>query len=81
MLAWIIPIVSILGGLIAGWIFEKIFLQKLQSLLSKPKIPHSEVFVKSLKGIIRIWLIIAGFYGALVSLHTSQFITNPIFLI
>ncbi|MCD8487319.1 MAG: mechanosensitive ion channel family protein [Desertifilum sp.] len=81
MLAWIIPIVSILGGLIAGWIFEKIFLQKLQSLLSKPKIPHSEVFVNSLKGVIRIWLIIAGFYGALVSLHTSQLITNPIFLI
>lgn len=79
MLTWIIPVASIFCGIVAGLIFEKIFLKQLNRLLAKTQIPHHEIFPRSLKGIPRIWLIIAGFYGALISFQVNQLISDKVF--
>lgn len=68
---WIVPAVYIIGGLIAGFIFEKIILAELKHLAKKTKWKGDIIIIKSLRGMVIIWLLIAGIYGAILSIPMS----------
>jgi small-conductance mechanosensitive channel len=58
------PLGSILAGVLAGFVFEKVILDKLIHLASKTKWSGDEVVVHSLRGSVKAGFIIAGVYGA-----------------
>lgn len=78
MLQWIVPLALIFGGYIAGRIVEKIILKKIKAIFSKNQIASAEIFVHSLRGVTLVWFIIAGTYGAIISLQINQIISQNI---
>jgi hypothetical protein len=62
MMQWIIPIVFILTGLLAGIIFKK-----LKIFVVNKQIPGSEVIFQSLHRMSFIWFVLAGFFWAILS--------------
>ncbi|MCT7951456.1 mechanosensitive ion channel family protein [Ancylothrix sp. C2] len=78
MLQLIMPIAFILGGYIAGRIFEKIILNKIKIILSRNQIAGPEIFVHSLRGVTLVWFLIAGIYGAVLSLQFNQIFSQNI---
>ena len=68
---WIVPAVYIIGGLVAGFIFEKIIRVKLKHLAKRTKWKGNLIIINSLRGMVIIWLLIAGIYGAILSISMS----------
>ena len=68
---WIVPAVYIIGGLVAGFIFEKIIFAELKHIAKKTKWKGDNIIINSLRGMIIIWLLIAGIYGAILSTPMS----------
>jgi small-conductance mechanosensitive channel len=68
---WIVAAIYIIGGLVVGFVFEKIVLAKLKRLAKKTKWEGDIVIINSLRGLVIIWLLIAGIYGAILSLPMS----------
>ena len=68
---WIIAAIYIIGGLVVGFVFEKIVLAELNHLAKKTKWKGDIVVINSLRGMVIIWLLIAGIYGAILSIPTS----------
>jgi small-conductance mechanosensitive channel len=68
---WVIPAVYIIGGLLAGIIFEKIIITKLKQFAKRAKWKADLIIIDSLRGVIIIWLLIAGIYGALLNIAIS----------
>ena len=68
---WLVPVVYIIGGLVAGFIFEKIILAELKHLAKKTKWKGDIVIINSLRGMVIIWFLIAGMYGAILSISMS----------
>jgi small-conductance mechanosensitive channel len=60
----LIPLGSILAGILAGFVFEKVILDKLIRISAKTKWGGDEVIVRSLRGSVKVGFIIAGIYGA-----------------
>ena len=81
MKQWIVPVAFILIGLIAGIISERILLNKLKGFIARTKLPGSELFIQSLRGITFIWLVVAGLSGAVISLHVNGLISASVFAI
>jgi small-conductance mechanosensitive channel len=71
-LQWIIPVASILLGLLAGLVFETIVIKRLQNWAAKAKLPGNRAIFKSLRREPRILFLIAGLYSAVISLQTYQ---------
>ncbi len=63
---WILPITSILLGLIAGIIGEKIVFRKLKTVFADKSIPGSEIIFQSLHRMTFIWFVLAGFFGVII---------------
>ena len=68
---WTVAAIYIIGGLLVGFVFEKIVLAKLKRLAKKTKWKGDIVIINSLRGIVIIWLLIAGIYGAVLSIPMS----------
>jgi small-conductance mechanosensitive channel len=64
---WVVPLAYIIAGFIAGIVFEKIILAKLRKLAQKSKWRGDEIIIDSLRGMVLVWLLIAGIYGALLN--------------
>lgn len=60
----LIPISSICAGIFAGFIFEKVILDRLVKFSVKTKWTGDEVIIHSLRGAVVFGFIIAGIYGA-----------------
>ncbi|WP_017651238.1 mechanosensitive ion channel family protein [Fortiea contorta] len=67
MIQWILPIVFILAGLLAGIIGEKVIFKKLKIFVIKKQIPGSDIIFQSLHRMTFIWLAIAGFFWAILT--------------
>ncbi|MGB3203947.1 MAG: mechanosensitive ion channel domain-containing protein [Crinalium sp.] len=80
-LKWIIPILFILIGAVAGIIFEKIILKKLKKFALQAKVPGSHLIFKTLKGIPKILFLLGGLYAALISLQVNNLIGEKIFTV
>ena len=68
---WIVPAIYIIGGLVAGFIFEKIIRVKLKHLAKRTKWKGNLIIINSLRGMVILWLLIAGIYGALLNILIS----------
>jgi small-conductance mechanosensitive channel len=74
---WIVPAAYIIGGLLVGVIFEKIIIARLKQFTKKTKWKADLIIIDSLRGVVVIWLLIAGIYGALLNLPISpSFLTH-----
>ncbi|MFB2919797.1 MULTISPECIES: mechanosensitive ion channel family protein [Aerosakkonema] len=77
-LKWILPVGLVCLGFIAGLIFEKFIFNKLKRFATKTRLPGNEILFLSLRGIPKIWFVIAGFYAAVISLQVSQVIDSTL---
>jgi small-conductance mechanosensitive channel len=68
---WTVAAIYIIGGLLVGFVLEKIVLAKLKRLAKKTKWKGDIVIINSLRGMVIIWLLIAGIYGAILSVPMS----------
>jgi small-conductance mechanosensitive channel len=68
---WTVPVVYIIGGLIAGFVFEKIILTELRHLAKKTKWQGNLIIINSLRGMVIVWFLTAGVYGALLNIPIS----------
>jgi len=73
---WIVPAAYIIGGLAAGFVFEKIILSELKHLAKKTKWKGNLIIVDSLRGMVIMWLLIAGIYGALLNIPISPILLH-----
>jgi small-conductance mechanosensitive channel len=76
LMHWMVPVAYVVGGLIAGFVFEKIILAKLRHIAKKTKWQGNVVIINSLRGMIIIWLLAAGIYGALLSVAISPILLD-----
>ena len=68
LLQLLTPVGSILAGLLAGFIFEKVILGRLIKISAQTKWNGAEVIIRSLRGSVVIGFIFAGVYGATFSI-------------
>jgi small-conductance mechanosensitive channel len=65
---FLLPSAFLIGGFIAGWIFEKIILSKLKKIAAKTKWEGDEILIAALRGKTIFWFVIAGIYGAILNI-------------
>ena len=68
----ILPLTWIMGGFLAGIIFEKIILKKLKMIAAKTEWDGYEIIISALSGMTILWFVTAGIYGATISLPMSR---------
>jgi small-conductance mechanosensitive channel len=65
---WTVAAIYIIGGLVVGFVFEKIVLAELKHLAKKTKWKGDIIIINSLRGMVIIWLLIAGIHGAILNI-------------
>ncbi|MBC5795406.1 mechanosensitive ion channel family protein [Sphaerospermopsis sp. LEGE 00249] len=76
MMQWIIPLLFILVGFLAGIIGEKVIFNRIKSFVIKRQIPGSEIIFQSLHRMTFIWFVLAGFFWAILSSPVKPGIAN-----
>ncbi len=76
LIQWIIPIALILIGWFVGVIFEKVFFKKLNKLVAKTPFPGSELLFASLHKMPSLWFLLAGIYGAILTLKINPAVSE-----
>ncbi|QYX31202.1 mechanosensitive ion channel family protein [Sphaerospermopsis torques-reginae] len=76
MMQWIIPLIFILVGFLAGIIGEKVIFNRIKSFVVKRQIPGSEIIFQSLHRMTFIWFVLAGFFWAILSSPVKPGIAN-----
>ena len=74
----ILPLAFLIGGFVAGLIFEKIILTKLKKMAEKTKWEGDEILIAALRGKTIFWFVIAGIYGAILNMPLSPNIFNSV---
>jgi small-conductance mechanosensitive channel len=67
----IVPLVFLAGGLLLGFIAEKIILVSLAKFSKKTSWSGDDIVADSLRNFIWFWFFLAGVYGATVTSHIS----------
>ncbi|MBW2040167.1 MAG: mechanosensitive ion channel family protein [Deltaproteobacteria bacterium] len=67
----VLPLAYVIGGFLVGLIIEKIVLKKLKKIAERTKWKGDIIVINSLRGMIIIWSVIAGIYGAVLSISIS----------
>jgi small-conductance mechanosensitive channel len=67
MMQWIIPLALVLGSLLAGVIFDKIFLNKFKRLAAKTNFFGYELIFEALHRKTLIWFFLGGLYAAILA--------------
>lgn len=65
---WLLPLALILGGFLAGVIFEKILIKKLERVAARTKFPGNELVFEALQGKPILWFLLAGLYSSSLTL-------------
>jgi small-conductance mechanosensitive channel len=73
-----LPLALIVGGFILGIIFEKIILTKLKEVAGRTKWKGDEVIIVALRRMTILWFIIAGIYGATLTIQMSPRLLDPL---
>jgi small-conductance mechanosensitive channel len=68
---WTVAAIYVIGGFVVGFVLEKIVLAELRHIAKKTKWKGSIVIINSLRGMVIIWLLVAGIYGAVLSIPMS----------
>jgi small-conductance mechanosensitive channel len=61
----VIPVTIVVGAILLGLLFEKIVLYEVKKVAARTTWEGDEVIVRALNGIVILWFILGGFYGAL----------------
>jgi small-conductance mechanosensitive channel len=67
----ILPLVLITGGFLVGIVTEKFILAWLKRIAERTKWEGDEIIISSLRRITSFWFLIAGVYGAILSIPMS----------
>ncbi len=70
-LPFLIPITIILFSIIIGFLTEKIVVKRLEIFALKTKWKFDDILVASVRGMVTIWVVLAGFYLAMIQAPTS----------
>jgi small-conductance mechanosensitive channel len=65
----VIPVSIVFGAILFGLLFEKIVLYEVKKVAARTAWEGDEVIVHALSGIVMLWCILGGFYGALRSIE------------
>jgi small-conductance mechanosensitive channel len=68
---WTVAAIYIIGGFVVGFVLEKIVLAELRHIAKKTPWKGDIVIINSMRGMVIIWLLIAGVYGAILSIPMS----------
>jgi len=76
MLTFVKPIAIALayigGGLMLGYIFEKIVLKAVKKIVARTSWQADNIIVHSLTGMMTLWFLLGGIYGAVLHLHVPR---------
>ncbi len=76
MLTFVKPIAIALayigGGLVLGYIFEKIVLNAVKKIVARTSWQADNIIVHSLTGMMTLWFLLGGIYGAVLHLHVPR---------
>lgn len=61
---WLVPVVQIAGGLLLGFVVEKVVLGRLRRLAERTSSELDDIVVAALRGMPLLWLFLAGLYAA-----------------
>jgi small-conductance mechanosensitive channel len=75
---WLAPILFILGGLVLGIVCERVVLRKLRRFAAQTRWESDEIITNALRGMPVVWLLVAGFYGALVSVPVREDVARAV---
>lgn len=75
LVQWIIPVALILTGWFVGIIVEGFFFKRLKKFVAKTQLPGSELIFSSLHRMPSFWFLLAGSYGAILSLPLNPSIS------
>ncbi|HLO85212.1 MAG TPA: mechanosensitive ion channel domain-containing protein [Nostocaceae cyanobacterium] len=67
MINWVLPLIFLITGLLAGIIGEKIIFKRLKTFVAKKQIPGGEIIFQSLNRMTLIWFALGGFSAAIIS--------------
>jgi small-conductance mechanosensitive channel len=76
MTPWILPLALILGSLLAGVIFERIFLKKLKKLAARTNFFGYELIFAALQRKTRIWFFLGGLYAAILTFPLTSNVSS-----
>ncbi len=68
MMQWLLPLALVLGSLLAGVIFDKIFLKRIQRLAAKTNFFGYELIFEALHRKTLIWFFLGGLYAAIFAI-------------
>lgn len=68
IIRWLIPIALIVVAGLAGVIFERVFFNRLKRIVAKTQLPGSLFIFESLHKMPSLWFLLAGVYGAVLTL-------------
>lgn len=68
ILSFVIPIILILAGLVGGFVAERWLLRRLRLLARRTPWIADNLVVSALQGMMTLWFVLAGIYGAVLSL-------------
>lgn len=69
---FLIPLAIILGGLIVGWLVEKLAIRALRRAAAKTVWPGDDIIVESLRGVVTALFLVGGMYVAVSTGSLSQ---------
>lgn len=76
MMQWILPIVFMLAGLLAGVIGEKLIFKKLKIFVLNKHLPGGEIIFPSLHRMTFVWFALAGCSAAIISAPIKPDVAN-----
>jgi len=71
---FLIPLAFILGGLALGWFFDRFILHEIKKIAARTKWEGHDVIIRAIHGMVILWFILAGIYGALHSIDVKPII-------
>lgn len=71
MVQFFLPIASIVGGFLAGIVFEKIIISRFKQLSRVTNWEGDDILIGSVKGTVLLLFVIAGVYGSVLSSPVS----------
>ena len=66
---FITPISFLIGGILLGLVFDRFVMKELKKFAAKTKWEGDEVVIHAAHGMIFVWFVLAGLYGALQSIE------------
>lgn len=68
IMGWLLPLTFILGGLLVGFLIEKIIQRSLRKISSRTEWAGTEIVNKAIRGKVILSFVIAGSYGAILKI-------------